>query len=239
MLPPKYTFSNDVLDHQTPMIQQIKLFYRLTSCRKSIVNQMFHLKSFLLLQFLSSFHTEYLHQQPHFFPGRDQFPCYHFLWPQYLPSAFQIYPLPLTTMSRSETFFTSQTICALQLKHIGTCNDCHLKHLRKCGQEEIVQARQIAAWVWYAGWFWENPLLSFIFHHLCLSFSICKPGIIKTAHWAFHRHVGRISKRLQTFLSSLKERHYKKFKAGIFHARPWLHLHLNLPFLKWDVAFFG
>lgn len=88
-------------------------------------------------------------------------------------------------------------------------------------------------------WFWGNPLLSFIFHHLCFSFSICKPVIIKTAQWAFHRHVGRISKRLQTFLSSLTERCYKKFKAGVLHAICWMHLHLNLHFSKLTMALFG
>lgn len=111
--------------------------------------------------------------------------------------------------------------------------------LRNCGPVEKVQAWQAVAWAWWAGWSWENPLLSFIFHHLCLSFSICKPGIIKTAHWAFHRPVGRISQRLQSFLRSLKERCYKKFKAGGFYARHCLRLHVNLHFLKLNMLFFG
>lgn len=114
----------------------------------------------------------------------------------------------------------------MQLKHNRDFND-HLpfevSYWKK--NAEIVQAWQTVVWVSYTGWFWKNPLLSFIFHHLCLSFSICIPGIIKTAHWAlFYRN----SKQLWTFLSSLKERCYKKFKSGDFHARHWLYLHLNL-----------
>lgn len=91
------------------------------------------------------------------------------------------------------------------------------------------------AWVWGAQWFSGKLFLSFAFHHLHLGFSICIPGTIITAHWAFCRHVGRISKWLWTSLSSLKERCDKKFKAGAFHARHWIHLHLNLCFIE---AFF-
>lgn len=79
---------------------------------------------------------------------------------------------------------------------------CHSRHLpskmRSRGDRKSMASRGLHL---IDQWFWENPLLSFSFHHLCLSFSICKPGIIKTAQWAFHRLVGRISQRLQISLA--------------------------------------
>lgn len=91
-------------------------------------------------------------------------------------------------------------------------------------------------WVWevvLCRWIWENPLLSFISHHLWISFSIYKSGIIETAHWAFPRHVGRLRTKLLTPLSSLKA------ECENLHATHWTRLHLNLCFHKSNMAFFG
>lgn len=161
-----------------------------------------------------------MHQSLNAYQGETNFSLRIFFIPYSRPttpsssSTFLVYHLPIRAncllyLFCSQPFTASQNMCVWQLQYARAFNDC-VPFAASCS-ENVVKWRLCRP-----GKLWPGsdvlcgsgkiPYSASFFYHLCLSFSICKPGIIKTAHWAFHRHAGRISRRLQTFLSFLKER---------------------------------